>query len=263
MHAFDYHRPESVDDAVRLLKDGGTLLAGGQTLLPVMKQRLADPETIIDLGGIAGLDGISVQDDTLAIGAMTTHAAVTESAAVKKAIPALAALAEDIGDAHVRHLGTIGGSLANNDPAADYPAVLLALDGRVTTNAREIAAQDFFAGLFTTALEEDEIITQIAFPVPKRFAYEKFRNPASRFALVGVAVAETAGGVRVAVTGAGMDGVFRAQALEDALAKDFSPGALDGVTVEASNLMSDIHADADYRAHLIPVLAKRAVAAAG
>lgn len=263
MHAFEYHRPESLDDAARLLKDGAKLLAGGQTLLPVMKQRLADPETIIDLGGISGLADISASGKMLTIGAMATHAAVAESADVKKAIPQLASLAEHIGDPHVRNLGTIGGSIANNDPAADYPAAVLALGASIRTNSREIAADDFFAGLFTTALEEDEIVTGIAFPMPKRFAYAKMANRASRYALVGVAVAETDGGVRVAVTGAGADGVFRAEALEAALAKDFSPGALEGVTVEAANLMSDLHADAEYRAHLIPVLAKRAVAAAG
>lgn len=263
MHAFQYHRPANIDDAAALLKDGAKLLAGGQTLLPVMKQRLADPEIVIDLGGVSGLDGISASGDTLTIGAMATHAAVAESEEVKRTLPGLASLAEHIGDPHVRNRGTIGGSLANNDPAADYPAAVLALGARVTTNRREIAADDFFAGLFTTALEDDEIITAVSFPLPKRFAYAKMANRASRYALVGVTVAETGAGIRVAVTGAGSDGVFRAEAIEAALANGFSPDALDGVSVDASNLMSDLHADADYRAHLIAVLAKRAMAAAG
>lgn len=263
MHTFDYHRPASVDEAARLLKEGAKLLAGGQTLLPVMKQRLTDPDTIVDLSGIPDLDRITREGDTLVIGAMTTHGAVETSDTVRQAIPALARLAEDIGDAQVRHRGTIGGSLANNDPAADYPAVLMALDGRVRTNTREMSAEDFFAGLFTTALEENEIITEVVLPIPKRFGYCKFRNPASRFALVGVAVAETGDGVRVAVTGAGADGVFRAETLEQALSGNFSGSALDGVKADTSNLMSDLHADAEYRAHLITVLAKRAVTAAG
>ncbi|RME99880.1 MAG: carbon monoxide dehydrogenase [Alphaproteobacteria bacterium] len=263
MYAFDYHRPASLEEAKAALKAGGALLAGGQTLIPVMKQRLAQHPALIDLGAIAGLDEIVLSGDRLNIGAMATHAAVAESDVVQKAVPGLASLAEHIGDAHVRNRGTIGGSIANNDPAADYPAGLLALGATIRTSDREIPADDFFTGLFTTALEEDEIITAISIPVPKRFGYAKMANRASRFALVGVGVAETAEGVRAAVTGAGMEGVFRAGALEDALSKDFSAEALAGVSIDPSGLMSDIHADADYRAHLIVAMAKRAVLSAG
>jgi carbon-monoxide dehydrogenase medium subunit len=265
MYEFDYHRPASLDEAATALKSasGAKLLAGGQTLLPVMKMRLANPDAIVDLTAVSGLDGIEEKGGVLTVGAMATHAAVVESAAVQKAIPGLCRLAEGIGDPHVRNRGTIGGSIANNDPAADYPAALLALGATVHTNKREIAADDFFTELFTTALEDDEIIAAVAFPVPKRFAYAKLVNRASRFALVGVAVAETGDGVRVAVTGAGSNGVFRVPDMESALAGDFSSGALDGVTVDASAMMSDIHADAEYRAQMVNVMAKRAVEAAG
>lgn len=264
MHDFNYQKAGSVADAVSALKaaDDGKVMAGGMTLLPTMKQRLAAPSDVIDLGGISGIDGISASGG-VTIGAMATHASVAGSAAVKGAIPALAALAEGIGDPQVRNRGTIGGSVANNDPAADYPAACLALGATIKTDRREISADDFFKGLFETALEEDEIITSVSFPAAEKAAYVKFPNPASRYALVGVFVAKTAGGVRVAVTGAGDNGVFRASALEQALSANFSASALDGVSVSDDGLMSDIHASAEYRAHLITTMAKRAVTAAG
>jgi aerobic carbon-monoxide dehydrogenase medium subunit len=263
MYAFEYHRPETVSAAVGdLANPDAKVLAGGMTLLPTMKQRLASPSALIDLKNVSGLAGVSREGDNLLIGAMTRHADVAGSNVVQAAIPALAALAGGIGDPHVRNMGTIGGSLANNDPSADYPAAALALGATIITNKRRIAAKDFFTGLFETALEPGELITQVSFPIPQRAAYEKFRNPASRYALVGVFVARTAGGARVAVTGAGSSGVFRAEAFEAALNANFAPTALDGVSVPASGLNSDLHADADYRAHLIGVMAKRAVAAA-
>ncbi len=263
MYAFDYSRPGSVADADAALKanPGAKLLAGGQTLIPAMKLRLASPGNIVDLGAIAGLRGITRSGAGLKIGAMTTHAAVAESADIRSALPGLAVLAEAIGDPHVRNRGTIGGSVANNDPAADYPAAVLALGATVHTNKRTIAADAFFKGLFTTDLAEDEIVTAIEFPAAEKFGYAKFANPASRFALVGVAVAKTAAGVRVAVTGAGASGAFRWTAAEQALGGSFTAKALDGLKADASNLMSDIHADAVYRAHLIGVIAKRAVGA--
>jgi aerobic carbon-monoxide dehydrogenase medium subunit len=262
MHAFDYRRPGTVNEADLALKaaPGAKLLAGGQTLIPTLKLRLANPETIIDLSGIASLRGIARKDGGLAIGAMTTHAAVAESRDVAAAIPGLAKLADDIGDPQVRHRGTIGGSIANNDPAADYPAAVLALNATLNTTKRAIAADQFFDGLFSTTLAENEILTEIVFPQPQSFAYAKFDQPASRFALVGVAVARTAGGVRVAVTGAGQGGVFRWTEAEQALTANFAPAALSNLKVDPSNLMSDVHADAAYRAHLVGVMAKRAVA---
>jgi carbon-monoxide dehydrogenase medium subunit len=264
MYAFAYHHPANVQDAFAALADeDAKLLAGGQTLIPTMKQRLASPASIIDLSGIAELAGIRREGEAIVIGAMTRHADVADSAVVQGAIPALAALAHLIGDPAVRNRGTIGGSIANNDPAADYPAAALALDATIVTNKREIAAGDFFKGLFETALEAQEIITKVRFPISEKAAYQKFRNPASRYALVGVFVARTKGGVRVAVTGAGSNGVFRVPAFEAALDKNFAASGLDGLSVPASELASDLHADADYRAHLIGVLAKRAVAAAG
>ena len=259
MYPTTYHRPTSVADAVKLLGGEAKVLAGGQTLLPVMKQHLASPSALVDVRGIDGMSGISVDGDTVTIGAATTHAEVASSAAIARACPALAALAGGIGDPAVRHMGTIGGSLANNDPAADYPVGVLGLGATIVTSAREIAADDFFDGLFSTALEEDEIITAVRFAAPKRAGYAKFAQPASRFALVGVFVADTGSGVRVAVTGAGEDGVFRHAGLETALAADWSAAAVDGVDVSADGLMSDIHGDADYRAHLVKVMAKRAV----
>jgi carbon-monoxide dehydrogenase medium subunit len=261
MYAFDYRRPHSLNEADLALKaqPGAKLLAGGQTLIPAMKLRLAEPGNVVDLGGIAALKGITQHDGAVRIGAMTTHAAVAESPVVKAAIPGLATLAEGIGDPHVRNRGTLGGSVANNDPAADYPAAVLALGATVHTNKRTISADDFFTGLFSTALEDGEILTHVDFPVPQSFTYAKMPNPASRYALVGVAVARTKGGVRVAVTGAGQDGVFRLKDAETALSANFSAGALAGVKVDPAGMMSDIHAAADYRAHLVAVMARRAV----
>jgi aerobic carbon-monoxide dehydrogenase medium subunit len=265
MYEFAYHRPANLSAALTQLSSDpdSKLLAGGQTLLPTMKQRLASPSALIDLGKIAELAGVSREGDAIVIGAMTRHADVAASAAVQQAIPALAGLAAHIGDPQVRHRGTLGGSLANNDPAADYPAAALALNATVVTNKREIAADAFFKGLFETALAADEIITKVRFPIPEKAAYEKFRNPASRYAMVGVFIAKAAGGVRVAVTGAGASGVFRVAAMESALASNFTPAAIAAIKASPDGLNTDIHADAAYRAHLIGVLAKRAVAAAG
>ena len=262
MYAFDYHRPATIRDAQGLLKDGAKLVAGGQTLIPTMKQRLANPPVVIDLGAIGELRRIEQAGGALVIGAMTTHAEIAESKVVTSALPGLAGVAGSIGDPHVRNCGTIGGSVANNDPAADYPAAVLALGATIITSQRQIAADNFFDGLFTTALGEDEIITALSFPLGAKFGYAKFANPASRYALVGVAVAQRGSDVRVAVTGAGSSGVFRVPAMEAALAKTFSSDAIGGVTVDASTLMSDIHADAAYRANLVSVMAKRAVKAA-
>ena len=264
MNAFEYRRPATLAEAVSAMAalGGAKLLAGGQTLIPAMKLRLNRPDAIVDLSGIAGLNGIAREGDTLVIGAMATHAEIASSQAVASAIAGLAELAEGIGDPQVRNRGTIGGSLANNDPAADYPAAVLTLDATLKTTKRMIGAGDFFRGLFSTALADDEILKEIAFPLPKRFAYAKFPNPASRFALVGVAVAQTASGARVAVTGAGAGGVFRVPVMEVALSKSFTADALKGIAVDASDLTGDIHAGADYRAHLIGVMAKRAVQAA-
>ncbi len=265
MYEFNYHKPGSVSEAATAVKGAsdGVLLAGGQTILPTMKQRLASPSDVVDLGGIADLKGISVDGSNVVIGAMTRHADVAGSAEVAGAIPALAALADGIGDAQVRNRGTIGGSIANNDPAADYPAACLALGATIVTDTREIAADDFFTGMFETALQEGEIVTAVRFPVPEAAAYQKFPNPASRYALVGVMVAKTGGGVRVAVTGAGADGVFRAAELEGPLGGNFAADALDGVSMSPDGLNADIHASAEYRAHLVGVMAKRAVAACG
>jgi carbon-monoxide dehydrogenase medium subunit len=265
MYAFDYARPKTLGEAGAALAAAqeAKILAGGQSLLPAMKLRLARPGSIIDLGAVSELAGISAKDGLLTIGAMTTHAAVTQSADVLRAIPALAAMVEEIGDPQVRHRGTIGGSVANNDPAADYPAAILALGATVHTTKRSIAAEQFFKGLFETALDDHEIITRFELPVPERFGYAKFRNPASRFALVGVAVAKFGGDIRVAVTGAGESGVFRLGDAEAALTANFSAKALDGLKVDPANLMTDIHADAEYRAHLVAVMARRAVTAAG
>ena len=262
MFDFDYRRPATLSEAVGLLtgQPNARALAGGMSLLSAMKLRLADHDCLVDLARIPGLQGIELADRTLTIGAMTRHAHVAASADVQRAIPALAALAADIGDRQVRNRGTLGGSLANNDPAACYPAAVLGLDAVVTTDRRRICAEDFFKGLFETALAADELIASVEFPRPRQAAYVKFHQPASRFALVGVFVATLAdGGVRVAVTGAGPC-VFRAHALEAALSADFSAAAAAGVSVAADRLNSDMHGDAAYRAHLIPVLAARAVA---
>ncbi|MDR3515789.1 MAG: xanthine dehydrogenase family protein subunit M [Azospirillaceae bacterium] len=262
MYDFDYLRPTTVADAVALLaqRSEAKFLAGGQTLLPTLKQRLAQPEAVIDLSRIAALQGIREDGDALVIGAMTLHADVAASALVLRVIPALAALAGEIGDRQVRNRGTLGGSISNNDPAADYPGAVLGLGATIETDRRSIAADDFFTGMFETALDPGEIVTSVRFPVPQRAAYRKFPNPASRYATAGVFVARTVDGVRVAVTGAGAT-VFRVPAIEDALAADFSPAALTGITVDDDGLNSDIHASAAYRAHLIMVLARRAVAA--
>lgn len=259
MYAFTFERPSSLADAQRAAAAGGVkVLAGGQTLLASMKLRLAQPEKLVDLGAIAELAGIRRDGNALVIGAMTRHADVAASADVKSTIPALAELAGGIGDRQVRAMGTIGGSLANNDPAACYPAGVLAMNATVQTTRRSIAADDFFQGLFATALEEGELITGVSFPIPRRAAYIKFKQPASRFALIGVCVAQTDSGVRVAVTGGG-SGVFRHQGLEQALAKSFTPEAAAAVKVDASELSSDLHASAAYRANLISVLTQRAV----
>ncbi|MBU2532867.1 MAG: xanthine dehydrogenase family protein subunit M [Alphaproteobacteria bacterium] len=262
MYAFDYIRPATIAEARRALSENAEaqLLAGGQTLLPVMKMRLASPAAVVDLGGVGELRGVTREGDKLVIGAMTTHAEVAEAGVVRSAIPALAALAESIGDPQVRNRGTIGGSIANDDPAADYPAGLLALGATIVTTNRSIPVDDFFQGMFTTALEPGEIITAVECPVPDNFAYEKFAHPASRYALVGVAVARQSGVVRVAVTGAGESGVYRWTEAETALAANFDAGALDGLAVDEGSLLSDMHADATYRANLVKVMAKRAAA---
>ncbi|MFM2121241.1 MAG: hypothetical protein RL722_2709 [Pseudomonadota bacterium] len=262
MQAFAYQTPASVADAARAAAaDDAKLIAGGQSLLASMKLGLAAPSTVIDLGSIADLKGITVAGGTVTIGAMTTHATVAASKEVAAAIPALADLAGRIGDRQVRNRGTIGGSLANNDPAACYPAATLALGATINTDRRSIAADDFFKGLYETALQPGEVITSVSFPIPEKASWQKFVQPASRFSLVGVFVAKTAGGARVAVTGAGAC-VFRATAIEAALNASWSQAAAAGVTVSADGLNSDLHGSADYRAALIPVLAGRAVAAA-
>lgn len=261
MYAFTFERPASTADAATLAKAGGKLLAGGQTLLASMKLRLAAPEQLVDLGAVKELAGVRKDGDTLVIGAMTRHADVAANADVRAMIPALAALAEGIGDKQVRAMGTIGGSLANNDPAADYPAAALALGATIVTTEREIAADDYFQGLFATALDEGELITAVRFPKAQRAAYMKFRQPASLFALIGVFVAQTAGGVRVAVTGGG-NGVFRHTAMEQALAQSFTPEAVASVKTDPAELNGDLHGSAEYRAHLVGVMAQRAVAKA-
>ena len=262
MYNFVYQRPGSLDEAAKLLAAAGDgkLLAGGQTLLPTLKQRLAQPSHLIDLGGIAGLSGIKVEGNTVVVGATTRHGDVAASAEVRKAIPALADLASHIGDPQVRNMGTLGGSIANNDPASDYPGAVLGLGATVKTNKREIAGDDFFTGLFETALDEGEIIVSVSFPVPEKAAYVKFPQPASRFSLVGAFVSKGPSGVRVAITGAGPC-AFRVAEMEKALASSFSPDAIAGITVPASGMNTDIHGSAEYRAHLVTVMAKRAVAA--
>jgi len=265
MYQTTYHRASSVSDAVRLVQGAsdGKFLSGGMTLIPAMKQRLAAPSDVVDLRHIPELRGIQVSGSNVSIGAATTHAEVAGSAELKAACPAICELAAHIGDPHVRHMGTIGGSVANNDPAADYPAALLALNATIVTSKREIGADSFFTGLFSTALEDDEIITAIRFTVPALAGYAKFPNPASRYAMTGVFVAKGGdGGVRVAVTGAGDNGVFRASEIEAALAGSFDAAALEGISIPSDNLMSDIHASAEYRAHLVVVMARRAVAKA-
>ena len=263
MYSVNYHRAASVADAVKKVKAGdGKFLAGGMTLIPAMKTRLAAPSDVVDLTHIAELKGIKVSGKTVTIGATTTHFEVANDEKLRKACPALAELASHIGDPAVRHRGTIGGSIANNDPAADYPSAMLALGATIVTNKRELPADKFFKGLFETALKDDEVITAVTFAVPAKAGYAKFPNPASRYAMTGVFVAKGKDGVRAAVTGAGDDGVFRSKEIEAALAKKFEASALEGVSVPSKNLMSDIHASAEYRANLVVVMAKRAVAAA-
>jgi carbon-monoxide dehydrogenase medium subunit len=263
MYDFAYQKPSSLADAVKALSADADAkaLAGGMTLIPVLKQRLNKPSLLVDLAKV-GLTGISVSGNTVVIAGMTTHGAVAKSAEVKGKIPSLAELASVIGDDAVRHRGTIGGSLANNDPAADYPAAALALGATIKTDRRSINADDFFQGMFTTALEQGELLTSVECPAPEKGAYEKFRNPASRYAIVGVYVAKTAGGVRVAVTGASQGGVYRHTAMEQALSANFSPDAIANIVTPSDGLNGDIHASAEYRAHLVGVMAKRAVARA-
>lgn len=261
MHAFRYERPATIEEASALLADDAeaTLLAGGMTLIPTLKMRLAMPTVLVDIGGIDALRGVRAVDGGFEIGAMTTHDAIATHRELAAAQPALCRLAASIGDPQVRNLGTLGGSLANNDPAADYPAAVLAMNATVVTTTREIAADDFFDGMFQTALEPGEIITSVRFPTPRRAAYSKFANPASRYAIAAVMVADTDGGVRVAVTGAA-DAVYRESAMEEALNADFTVASLERIQVDAGAMASDMHADSDYRAHLVGVMARRAVA---
>jgi carbon-monoxide dehydrogenase medium subunit len=263
MYTFEYVRPENMKDAAAALRKSpeARLLAGGQSLVQSMRLRLTRAPAVVDLGAIAELSGITVANNIVSVGAMTRHADVAASRDVMRAIPALARLAAGIGDRQVRNQGTLGGSLANNDPAADYPAAVLGLGANIVTNKREIPADKFFKGLFETALKPGEIITRVDFPMPLRAGYVKFRNPASRFALVGVFVCDTTSGVRVAVTGAKAC-AFRAQRMEKALAKDFSPKAIEKIHLGTEDINSDVHADATYRAHLVTVIAQRAVTAA-
>ncbi|MGH7047690.1 MAG: FAD binding domain-containing protein [Stellaceae bacterium] len=262
MYEFTYHKPASLDEITNLLgaNEEAKLVAGGMTLIPTLKQRLARPSDLVDLAAITALRGITDAADAVVIGAMTRHAEVNRSAVVKQGIPALAAMAGMIGDPAVRNRGTIGGSISNNDPAADYPAALVALGATVLTTKREIAAEQFFAGMFETALETDEIVTAVRFPKIANANYQKFRNPASRYAIVGVFVARPPAGVRVAVTGAGPV-VFRVPEMEAALGRSFTPDAIKDIAIPQDGLNSDIHASAEYRAHLVNVMARRAVAA--
>jgi carbon-monoxide dehydrogenase medium subunit len=264
MYAFTFHRPTTVRQAVNLLakNEEAKLLAGGHSLIPVMKQRLAGPPVLIDLSKVEGLSGIELKGRSIVIGAMTRHFDVANSPVVQEALPALASVPGSIGDPHVRHLGTIGGSIANNDPNADYPAACLGLGATIITSKRRIPSDEFFQGMFSTALAPDEIITKVQFPIAKKAAYQKFKHPASGFALVGVFVSKRGPEIRVAVTGAGANGVFRVAAFEEALKKRFAAKSLEGMTVPQDGMNSDIHAGAEYRAHLIGVLARRAVAAA-
>ncbi len=264
MYDFSYQKADTIEGAVAALNkaEDGTYLAGGMTLIPTLKQRLAQPSDVIDIGGMREIQGIRDDGKSIAIGAGTTHRAVAISDIVVEHIPALAALAGNIGDPAVRNRGTIGGSVANNDPAADYPAACLALGATIVTDRREIPADDFFTGMFETSLEDGELITEVRFPLAQKAAYAKFDNPASRYAIVGVFVAQFAGGARVAVTGASQSGVFRVPEMEQALAAEWSADAVAGIAVPAAGLNADIHSSAAHRAHLVTVMAKRAVAAA-
>ena len=265
MNDFTYHAPTSLDEALAALRgaEGAKLIAGGHSLLPVMKLNLAAPTDLVSLAGVPGLADISDDGDSVTVGAMCTHAQVAGSATVQGRIPALAAMADGIGDAQVRNAGTIGGSVAHNDPAADYPAACVALGATIVTDRREIGADDFFQGMFMTPLEDDEVVTAVRFPVPARAAYAKFANPASKYAVAGVMVADGPAGVRVAVTGASGDGVFRVGDMEAALGGSFSADAVAGISVSSDGMLSDTAAGADYRAHLVTVMAKRAVEACG
>ncbi len=262
MYETKYHKASSIADAVSLIgkSDDGKLLSGGQTLMPTMKVRLAAPSDLVDVSGIADMHGINISGSVVTIGAATTHAEVAGNADLQAKCGSVACLAAGIGDPAVRHKGTIGGSIANNDPAADYPAALLALGATITTNTREISADDFFVGLFETALEEDEVIVSVSFDAPTKASYAKFPNPASRYAMVGVFAAQTSGGARVAITGAGSDGVYRQSDMEVALGADWSADVLVDVQVGSEGLLSDMHGDATYRANLVKVMARRAVA---
>lgn len=262
MYPFTYHKASSIEQAQTLLdvSSNSKLLAGGQTLIPTLKQHLASPSALVDIGKIEALRFVRVEKVGVVIGAATPHAQVASDKSLAQKIPALANLAGKIGDPHVRNIGTLGGSVANNDPSADYPAACLALGATIRTDKRSITADDFFSGLFETALGENEIITEVVFPVPARAAYEKFPNPASRYALVGVFVAQVEADVRVAITGAGANGVFRMTEMESALVNDWSTDALEGILPSTDSLLSDLHGAADYRAHLVNVMAKRAVA---
>jgi len=264
MYNFTYHRPTTARQAANLLAKHpeAKLLAGGHSLIPVMKLRLAQPSALIDLNGVEDLGGVDLKGRSIVIGAMTRHADVANSQIVKDALPALAEVPGSIGDPQVRNRGTIGGSIANNDPNADYPAALLGLGATIITNKRRIAADDYFQGMFTTALEDGEIITKVSFPIVKKAAYEKFKHPASGFALVGVFVSKRASEIRVAVTGAGANGVFRVPSFEEALKKRFAAKSLEGMSIPATGMNSDIHASPEYRAHLVGVLARRALAKA-
>jgi len=264
MYNFTFHRPTTVRQAAGLLarNPDAKLLAGGHSLIPVMKQRLASPAALVDLGLVEGIVGVELKGRSVSIGAMTRHADVANSPVLKEVMPALASVPGSIGDPQVRNRGTIGGSIANNDPNADYPAACLGLGATIITNKRRIAADDFFTGMFSTALEEGEIIVRVSFPVAKKAGYEKFKHPASGFALVGVFVSKRGPDIRVAVTGAGANGVFRVNSFEEALKKRFSPKSIEGLTIPASGMNADIHASAEYRAHLVGVLARRALAKA-
>ena len=264
MYNFTFHRPTTVRQAAGLLSRNpdGKMLAGGHSLIPVMKQRLASPSALIDLSLVEGLSGVELKGRSVVIGAMTRHADAANSPVLQQAIPGLASVPASIGDPQVRNRGTIGGSIANNDPNADYPAACLGLGATIITNKRRIAADDFFTGMFSTALEADEIITKVQFPIPRKAAYEKFKHPASGFALVGVFVSKRGSDIRVAVTGAGSNGVFRVKSFEEALKKRFAAKSIEGMTIPANGMNTDIHASAEYRAHLVAVLARRALAKA-
>jgi len=265
MYEFSYHKPSSIADAARMLAadPDARAISGGMTLLPALKLRLNKPTSLVDLSGIAELRGVRREGNSIVIGALTKHYEVATSAEVKAAIPALARMAHTIGDTQVRNRGTMGGSVANNDPSADYPAALLALGGTIQTDKRRIAADDFFQGMFATALDTGEIVTAIHIPVPDKAGYAKMRNPASRYSMTGVFVAKGPAGVRVAANGAGANGAFRVTQMEAALSTNWSPDAVAGIRLDSGMMNGDIHGSAEYRAHLVTVMAKRAVADAG